>query len=580
MRKTDVQQNNVGAGAQTAAAVLLMRLAQQGVEHLFGNAGTDFPPIIEAYAAAAAAGLALPQPVTAPHENLAVAMAHGAYLASGRPQAVMVHVSVGTANTVCGMLNANRETVPIVLLAGRSPVMEEGAVGARNAFIHWAQEMFDQSSIVREAVKWEYELRRADQAAIVADRAVSIAMTHPRGPVYVSLPREVLAEACKIDTALPPRLPQNAPVMPDTASIDRVAELLRGAARPVLITSSMGRSAREVEALERFALTHQIPVIAHRTRYMALSSTSEANIGYDIGQHLTDADLILVAESDVPWIPEHHVVNPQAKVVHLGFDPLFQRYPIRSFRAELTLAGDPASTLDALTAAASGPPPPGRRDRLAELRAGFLKQVAAMREASRGKPTAAWVASCLSEVMGDNDVLVTETAFPLGLMRFTRPGTYFAPPSAGGLGWGLGAGLGVKMVDPNRRVVTVVGDGAYMFGNPTPAHFVSAAGGWPTLTIILNNRMWAGVRRATLSLYPEGMAAHANDTVFTYLEPSPRYEKVVEASGGYGECVEDPSALPEAIERALSAAEEEGRQAVLNVPIAYSDDEAVRDAKR
>jgi acetolactate synthase-1/2/3 large subunit len=168
----------------------------------------------------------------------------------------------------------------------------------------------------------------------------------------------------------------------------------------------------------------------------------------------------------------------------------------------------------------------------------------------------------------------------VGLLDRTELGTYFGTSPAGGLGWGLGAALGLKLGRPDRRVIAVIGDGSYMFGNPTPAHFVSAANDLPFLTVILNNAMWGAVRRATLSIYPDGAAAVSNRAPLTYLEPAPEYHKIVEASGGYGEKVERASDLPAALERALHEVGVNGRQAVLNVMTAYSDTDAKRDAKR
>ncbi len=107
----------------------------------------------------------------------------------------MVHVSVGTANAICGLMNAARDRIPILLTAGRSPILEAGALGARDLRIHWGQEMFDQAGMVRELVKWDYELRDARQVDAVVDRAVGIATTEPKGPIYLTLPRELLAVA-------------------------------------------------------------------------------------------------------------------------------------------------------------------------------------------------------------------------------------------------------------------------------------------------------------------------------------------------------------------------------------------------
>src|SRR6266404_3054236 len=179
--------------AGNVAAAYLALLADRGVDYLFGNAGTDFAPLIEAYARAAQTGVAVPRPILATHENLAVSMAHGYGMLSRRIPAVMVHVSVGTANMICAAMNAARENVALLLTAGRSPLTETGLLGSRDGYIHWAQEMYDQAGMIREIVKWDYELRNAEQLTTVVDRALAIAATEPRGPVYLSLPREVNA---------------------------------------------------------------------------------------------------------------------------------------------------------------------------------------------------------------------------------------------------------------------------------------------------------------------------------------------------------------------------------------------------
>jgi len=166
--------------ADSVATAYLGLLAERGVEYLFGNAGTDFAPIIEAYAEAEQKGIRVPQPILATHENLAVTMAHGYAMVSRKIPAVMVHVSVGTANMVCAAMNAARENVAILLTAGRSPITEGGQLGSRDGYIHWAQEMYDQAGMIRELVKWDYELRNAEQLETVVDRALSIAGTEPR----------------------------------------------------------------------------------------------------------------------------------------------------------------------------------------------------------------------------------------------------------------------------------------------------------------------------------------------------------------------------------------------------------------
>ncbi len=182
------------ATVESTADAYLELLAARGVEYFFANAGTDFAPIIEAYARRGAQGQASPRPITVPHEVPAVAMAHGYTMVSGRAQAVMVHVIVGAGNAAGGVINAARSNIPMLFSAGRNPITEAGDAGSRDRPIHWAQEAFDQAGMLREFVKWDYELKRFDQLETVVDRALTLAQSEPRGPVYLTLPREVLAE--------------------------------------------------------------------------------------------------------------------------------------------------------------------------------------------------------------------------------------------------------------------------------------------------------------------------------------------------------------------------------------------------
>jgi acetolactate synthase-1/2/3 large subunit len=134
---TDLQQS----GAET----FVERLTELGINILFANAGTDFPPIVEATSKLSATGAKSIRSIAVPHENLATAMAYGHYLMSGRPQAIMLHVNVGTANAVCMLMNACRERIPLIVAAGRTPFTEIGSAASRSLFIHWSHTAFRSS---------------------------------------------------------------------------------------------------------------------------------------------------------------------------------------------------------------------------------------------------------------------------------------------------------------------------------------------------------------------------------------------------------------------------------------------------
>jgi len=558
----------------TTGQAYLELLRARGIEHFFGNAGTDFGPLVDAFARFEAEGKDRPRPLTVPHEFVAVSMAHGYTMCTGRPQVVMAHTIVGTANCAGALINAARANVPLFMTAGRTPLVESGLLGARDLYIHWAQEAYDQAGMIREFLKWDYELRNFVQLEAVVDRALSIATAIPQGIVYLTLPREVLAEAQTAFTlhrtppgSHPERLP------PDPALLERAAALLGPAESPLLITMRLGRDPEAVGALVRLSEALAVPVVEFNPTHTNFPTSHPHHLGFDPAPYLGRSDVILVVESDVPWFPSRMPVNPAARVIHLGEDPLFTRYPIRTFPMDLALRGDAAATLAALTAEA------GRRvlsrgsplaARSAALRAEHDRQREAWRAAALAAGGEApidfdWLSRCIGEAGGDDVILVNEYDLRLTQVTRDRPGAFFSHSPAGCLGWGVGAALGAKLAHPDRTVVATVGDGAYIFSVPTAAHMVSAAYGLPILVIIFNNEAWNAVRTTTQRLFPKGWAAKTGTFPLSDLRPSPAYEKIVEAHGGYGERVERPDQVQPALRRALRAVREEGRQAVLNV---------------
>jgi len=234
--------STTGQRPTIAAEAFLRALADHGIDYFFCNPGTDFAPIVEAFCRAKKTNAKVPKPVLIPHENLAVGMAHGAYLMTGKPQAVMVHTTVGTGNAINNLINLSRDRVPLILAAGRNPITEKGSFGTRNRPIHWAQEMFDQAGMVREMVKWDYELRMPDQTGDAVARAVEVAMAHPRGPVYLILPREPLAASLAEPIApMKPRA-QAALAHPDPKAIAMLADWIAAAERPLIRWSRIIRT--------------------------------------------------------------------------------------------------------------------------------------------------------------------------------------------------------------------------------------------------------------------------------------------------------------------------------------------------
>jgi acetolactate synthase I/II/III large subunit len=560
------------SGDMTAEAYL-RRLGERGVDYVFANAGTDFAPIVEALSRPSARRAKLPRFITVPHENVAMAMAHGYYRTCGKPAAVMVHVTVGTANAMNGLINAARDNVPLLLAAGRTPLTETGHISSRNRSIHWGQEAFDQGGMVREYVKWDYELRGGQPVDAVVDRALDIAMTEPRGPVYLTLPREVLTDA-----AVPMRRGTVRPLgtlapEPAWAAIEEAAALIARAEFPLIVTSAVGRNPDAIAALAEVAGTYAIPVVQAEPRDFNLPTDHSMHVGFEPAALLPKADVVVVIDSPVPWIPGAHGPRADAKVVHIAADPLVARFPFREIEADLIVAGDPCAALRMLGecladhAKKSGN---GAQDARRQAIATMREEIAARRRkliesVKEQRPVhPVWLAHCINQLKSEDAIVVSELGVPVSHLNLTKPRSFMGSLLSGGLGFGMGAALGAKLAAPEREVIVAVGDGSYMFGNPVPYHYVGRSENLPTLTIVANNYMWGAVRSATLDVFPDGEAAKANAMPLTELKPAPDYEKVIETCGGRGEKVEAPGDLLPALKRGFEAVRS-GTPAMLNV---------------
>jgi acetolactate synthase-1/2/3 large subunit len=563
-----------GERSPIAADAFLHALADHGIDFFFANPGTDFPPIVEAFSRARESNARLPRPILVPHENLAVAMAHGVYLVTDRPQAVMVHVNVGTGNTINNIANLSRDRAPLILAAGRNPITEKGTFGSRSRPIHWAQEMFDQAGMLRELVKWDYELRVPAQIGDVVTRAYEVAMTSPRGPVYLVLPREPLSATLAEPPALVRPRPVPAPPHPDPASIATLAQWLAAAERPLIITAGAGRDAATVAALARVAEHWAIPVISFNPRFMCLPSSHPMHFGFDVGPLLAESDVAVVLESDAPWFPNQHAPPAGCRVAHIGEDPSFLRYPMRSFPSDLSITASALTALDALDQAIARCSPveariAARRTRLAENGRARRAQIATQVKPGGERISLAYLSRCVGEAVGPDAIIFNEYPLLLDHCPREKPATFFGLSPAGGLGWGLGAALGAKLAAPDHFMVATIGDGAYLFSNPTVCHWVAEAYGLPVLTIIFNNSRYGAVRRATLSMFKDGAAGENDGRYLADLDPSPPYELLAQAQGAHAERVERPEDLSAALIRARDAVVNDRRQALVNVICPY-----------
>jgi acetolactate synthase-1/2/3 large subunit len=571
------------AQRRSAAHHFLDGLAEAGIEHLFSNLGTDHVSLIEAMAQFRREGRPQPNVVLCPHENVAIHMAGGYAAVTGRGQGVMVHVDAGTANAAMGMHNLFRSRWPVLLMAGKSPFTMRGELpGSRDNYVHFVQDPFDIGSLVRPYVKWEYSLPSGTVAKEVLRRAHTVMQSDPPGPVYLTLPRETLAEQWEPAQVASFSAERYGPVkaggIPAGAARD-VAQALMAARKPVVITSYLGRSAKAVAALEALATECGIRVHEFMPTAMSISRDSPCFGGFDPARALDGADLCLLLDVDVPWLPQFTHPAAATRFIHIDVDPLKRDFPMWGFATDLRLQADCGEALfdvlDAVRMQAHDAFRQQVRQRTAPWAGeGDERRAAAAAAASQpgtiGAISPAFACAAIHRAIGAGDIVVNEairnSPAVLNQIPRTQPGTLIGC-AGGGLGYSGGIALGAKLARPGQRVVQVVGDGGFHFSTPTSVYAVAQRYRLPILTVVLDNGGWQAVKEAVLRVYPKGEASEADDFQARLGGEVRRFDQVAQAFGGHGEYVTDPAQLQQAVQRCVQAVDQ-GQAAVLHVKVA------------
>lgn len=569
----DGDTNGVGVGDgddPVAAERLLRSLKRRGVDCIYSNLGTDHTPLLEAAARVheAGDGDSIPEFVVCPHEFVAMSAAHGHAAVTGEPQAVLVHVDVGTQNLGAAMHNAHRAAVPVFVLAGLAPVTDSGHPGSRDHPVHYLQDVFDQPGIVREYCRWVTEYQPpVDPDADVARGLERSNAAHP-GPVYLSATREAL-ETPVTPTATPEARTVRASAG-SAAAVADLAETVAAADAPLVVTGALGQppGANGLETLVEFAETAGAGVVEHSPVSLSFPRTHELHAGFDPTEAFETADLVVLADVEVPWVPSEGGPSAETTVVQIDPDPTKSTYPRWSFDVDVTVAADPVRTLSTLASALdrtdgeSGRATWGQfNDRLTTRRAESLAE-------GEGRLTPETVSAAVDEVVDESTVIVegavTSRGSVLDQIGLTEPGSYVARGGAG-LGWAGGAAVGIKRARPEKRVISLMGDGSYLFSNPVAAAWVAAEYDAPTLTVVYNNRGWNAVRTATEAQHPEG-AASASGVPQSRFETGLDLSAPAEAVGAHTRRVVDPENLHDALTEAIAAVDG-GTPAVVDVAI-------------
>jgi acetolactate synthase-1/2/3 large subunit len=566
------------APARTGAEAILQLLVASGVEYVFLNPGTDTAPIQEALVALGGDGEAVPTLVPCLYENVAMAAAHGYFLVTRKPQLVVVHVDVGTQNLGGNVHDAMRGQAGVVILAGRSPYTVDGVLpGSRDRAIQWQQDVTDQISIVRSYVKWSHELSRVDTLHQLVPRAVQLAASEPCGPVYMTAAREILMQPPtnnQVDLSVARRARPLVTSAGDPQALEQLAEWLARAEAPLAITGNFGRHPEGVALLTRLADTLGMRIAD--TRGPLNVPAAHPMFVEDANAAVAEADVLLLLDVDVPWIPRHVQPARGARIAQLDIDPLKETIALWGFPVDLPIQADSSKALAGLLEAIESRASPSnrqrwsdRRERYAAERAADLQtQVSRLPELGTRRPIAAeWVGAALAERLPADSIVLDESVTSSdALRRFLareKPGSILSA-GAPGLGWSLGAGVGVKLAAPDQTVASVVGDGSFVFGSPVAALWAAQQAAAPFLTVVMNNGGYNASKMPVLGLFPDGASRRANAFPGVRFNTPPDYAALARSCHAYGERVEDPAELPAAISRGLAAVHA-GQAAVLDV---------------
>ena len=570
----------------STAHYFLEGLADIGVEYIFANLGTDHVSLIEEIARWDSEGRPHPQVVLCPHEVVAVHMAAGYALATGRGQAVFVHVDAGTANACMAIQNVFRYRLPLMLFAGRAPFTLHGELlGSRDTYVHFVQDSFDPASIVRPYVKWEYSLPSGVVVKEALSRAAAFMQSDPPGPVYMTLPRETLAQSWD-DSAMPAYPParyggvQAGGIEPARAAA--IAEALMAAENPIAVTAYLGRNPKAVAVLDRIAKSCGIRVVEFNAIDLNISQDSPCFAGFDPAQLVAEADLGLLFDVDVPFVPQTLGTAAALRWIQIDVDSLKADFPMWGFATDMRVQGSCEIVLqqvmDIIEARADEAFREKVRARISSWEpsraAAEVKRKAAAADKGRhGAINPAYLFASLGARLSADDIVVNEAIRNAPLLqrhlRRTKPRSYVGL-AGGGLGFSGGMALGLKLAGPSRRVVQVVGDGAFHFCSPDSVYAVSQQYELPIFTVVVDNGGWQAVKSSVQRVYPDGVAQRT-DAFQSRLATGRQGEKrsfadVACAFGAYGEQVADPDQLDRAIGRCLAAIDE-GRAAVLHAQV-------------
>ncbi len=566
--------------ARDGGEAFLELLTASNIDFIFFNPGSDYYPILEHLSEFEEQGRVSPKQIFCLSEHLALSMAHGHAMLTNRAQVVMVHVGLGTLQLGGALHNVYRGRAPVLIVAGRAPYSFEGeSLGGRDRPYHWDQELFDQLGLVREFAKWTYELKTNANLHHVVNRALQMANAEPQGPVYLVLPRELLAEKQSTVRVLPKeRWEPPAPSQANCESLEKIAEVMIGAENPVILTEYLGRNQDAVKSLVLLSELLGCAVMEPTRKRMNFPTDHHHYMNGFQKDIVESADVILLLDVDVPWAPAIHRIRQDAKVLQIDLDPLKARIPLWGFPIDVSVLASTENALPELLKIIQRKTESRtdlsnrRRERSSKLSERHEKirenlRLAANKYSKLEPIKVEFLFSTLNMVKNADAVVMSEgvTNEPIieSYLDSVKPGTYFGSGGSN-LGDGLGNALGLKLAAPHSDVICIIGDGGFVYSNPTAVFWTAAKYSIATVNVIINNGGYRAMKGAVERGYPEGWSKKKNVYSGARIDPVPNYVAAANACGAAGWKVDEPNQIENVLSMALNESRR-GRPCVVDV---------------
>lgn len=543
-----------------------------GVDYILSSPGTEWAPVWEAMANQIKNGVDGPAFMDCWHETLAVDIATGYTLMTGKMQAVLLHAGAGLMQGTMGIHGAWLADVPMLVMSGESmtygeqPGFDPGAQWANNLSI-----VGGTTRLVEPIVKFAVQAGSSYTLFESMIRAAELSQRVPTGPTYVSVSTETL-----MDDWAPPEKARKIPAAPRNVSaredVEKLAALIVAAKNPVIMAEAAGREVETFHALVGLSEAAALPVVESRgALYANFPKDHPMHQGYDFKPFREDSDLVLVIRTRTPWYPPSDC-PANADIVVIDETPHRDNMVYQSLQADMYLEGDVAQTLRDLTAEVrslgqDAAVLDARRAKFGQAHDEIQNTIQAEQAAAGKKEVIdpVWLCAALGEALPEDAIYVDEVTTHKATLRrhinWTRPQSLIS--RQGGLGQGLGLSLGIKLAMPERAVVTLIGDGAFLY-NPVLQSFGAARDfELPTLTVIFNNKKYGNMQGMLRTMYPDGTAVETDTYYGTHIN-APDFVMIAEAFGGYGERVENPNELEAALRNGLAAVDN-GQFAVLDI---------------